>query len=66
MDTSQEARLERNAAIIVPGLKRTATRALLAGVVLGLIFGLVAGLAIGYSLGSPKTIVIPLEPGVKV
>jgi len=66
MDTSQEARLERQAAIIAAGLKRTATRALLAAVMLWLIFGLVAGLAIGYSLGSPKTIVIPLEPGVEV
>jgi hypothetical protein len=66
MDTRQEARIERYAGAIAAGLKRTATRALLAGVVLGLIFGLVAGLAIGYSLGSPKTIVIPLEPGVEV
>ena len=66
MDTNQEARIERHAAIIAAGLKRTATRSLLAGVVLGLIFGLVAGLAIGYSLGSPQTIVIPLEPGVTV
>lgn len=48
MDTSNEARIERHAAIILQGLKRTSTRALLIGVA----FGLAAGIGLGVIIGA--------------
>ena len=66
MEASKKARIQRQADFISKELRRTGTRAYWLGIALGFIVGLIAGLAIGYSLGSPKTIVIPLEPGVKV
>ena len=47
MATSQEARIERHAAIILQGLKRTSSRALLIGVAFGLLPGIGFGVIIG-------------------
>jgi hypothetical protein len=51
---------------IAKALRKTSRQSYWLGFVIGLVFGAIAGAAIGYSLGSPQTIVIPLEPGVKV
>ena len=54
-----------NQEIIEKHLKQATDKAYWLGVGLGLVLGLLAGLAIGYHLGSPQTIVIPLEQGVE-
>lgn len=66
MESSREIRVQRLTDILKRELKRTSDRAYWVGIAIGLVLGLIAGAAIGYHLGSPQTIVIPLEQGVKV
>ena len=61
-----EQHIPRNERIIAEGLRKTSRESYWLGAVIGLVFGLIAGLAIGYSLGSPQTVVIPLEQGIEV
>jgi hypothetical protein len=47
-------------------LKQATDKAYWLGIGLGIVLGLLAGLAIGYHMGSPQTIVIPLEQGTEI
>ena len=68
METSQQQdeRIQRQADLIVKELKRATNRAYLCGAIVDLLVGLGLGIAIGYDMGSPTTVVIPLEPGTAV
>lgn len=66
MDINREARIVRLAKYLAIELKKTSGKAYWIGIAIGLVMGFIAGVAIGYSMGSPQTIVIPLEPGVEV
>ena len=66
MDTSQEARIERQAAYLARELKKTSRGSYWLGIVLGLLVGLVLGTLIGYELGSDTILIVPFESGTEV